>query len=181
MDGRRFAEIALAMARVANRRHLLRIFGASIFSGIAHGIRVGPAAAQSPTVCVQDSDCIAGAADSCTGAHCDNGTCTFFSVFCIPGHVCCGSGECCPAEVSCLSDADCASADNDPCTGVTSENGTCVPFILSCIEGFVCCGGECAVACDHDSSPAPPRQITPVWPKSVSPSGASQDYPVEEP
>jgi hypothetical protein len=147
MDGRRFDVIARAAARGTNRRQILRAIGASIAGGIGLSARAELSAAQAPSICFQDSDCIGDAADACTGAHCDGGTCTFFIASCIPGYVCCGNGACCPAAAPCQSDADCLNDDPDPCTGVSCENGTCVPYILSCVEGFVCCGGECVITC----------------------------------
>jgi hypothetical protein len=35
------------------------------------------------------------APDPCTGAVCEAGSCSYTSVACIPGYICCGNGECC--------------------------------------------------------------------------------------
>jgi hypothetical protein len=153
MDGQRFDEIARTLGGGTNRRRILRALGAVIPGGMAIASRAGSAVAQAPTVCFQDSDCIEGSDNPCSGASCVGGTCTFFIVDCIPGYGCCGNGECCPesaGSAACSSDADCVDDDPDPCTGSTCQNGTCTPYSLLCVEGFVCCRGECAESCDEE-------------------------------
>ena len=56
------------------------------------------------------SDCLPAEAYPCTGALCDAGSCTYTSVACIPGNVCCGNGECCP------------DGEADPSLDVTSDD-----------------------------------------------------------
>ena len=158
MDDERFDRLA-RVAAGASRRQVLRAVGLGLAGGLIGRTRVPGVAAQEagapgPTTCVTDADCVDADGDACTGGRCDNGTCVFFIVDCIPGYVCCGNGECCPdaGSVQCQSDADCVDADNDPCTGATCENGTCVPHIVSCAPGFVCCGGGCVEACAEGQS-----------------------------
>ena len=49
-----------------------------------------------PRRCAQDDDCVDADGDACTGGRCENGTCVYSIVTCVPGYVCCGNGECCP-------------------------------------------------------------------------------------
>lgn len=149
IDSNRSPELRWAEAGVRSRA-----LGASILSGIVFGSRASITPAQAPTMCIQDGDCLAGAPEPCSGARCDGGFCTYFIVSCIPGYVCCGNGECCPAA-SCLSDADCAGADANPCTVARCDHGTCVPYILTCAPGIVCCAGACAQSCPA-ALPHPP-------------------------
>lgn len=132
-----------------SRRGVLRGFGAGVFAaGNSRAFSKG-AGAQSdsaPAVCGQDADCFDADLDPCTGSACIDGLCTYFIVDCIPGHVCCGNGTCCPSGEAgaCLADADCAQDSGDPCQGFRCEGGTCAPFLVSCAPGFACCGnGVC--------------------------------------
>jgi hypothetical protein len=66
--------------------------------------------------CSQDSDCAPAEPDPCTGAFCDAGSCTYTSVACMRGHVCCGNGECCPEEneaTSSVSDGEAPADETD--------------------------------------------------------------------
>ena len=151
MDEERFDGLARAVAtNGSSRRTVLRMLAATVGGWIVAGTSVSAWAAQ-PATCQQDADCVDADADPCTGGRCEGGMCTFTNVFCAPGFVCCGNGECCseasPEAGACASDADCQNADADPCTGVRCEGGTCAPYILTCIAGFTCCGGECVADC----------------------------------
>ena len=64
---------------------------------------------------MKDSDCAPAEPDPCTGAFCDAGSCTYTSVHCIRGHVCCGNGECC------------LEGDVDTSPDVTSDEGIAGP------------------------------------------------------
>jgi len=128
---------------------MLRALGAGVLLSWGLGRSSGRIAAQevlAPVACVQDGDCVDADADPCTGAACLDGTCAFFVVDCIPGHVCCGNGTCCPAGETegCLADTDCVPTSGDPCEGVRCEGGACVPFLVTCAPDFACCGnGTC--------------------------------------
>lgn len=168
MDERLFDQLARLSAASANRRRMAQAVAAALLGGAFTGARARPARGQGVGVCRQDSDCTTGENDPCSGARCDGGACTYFIVTCIPGTVCCGNGECCPASAPCLSDADCVDGDADPCTGAACENGTCVPYILTCVEGFVCCDGECVMHCDDGGIGTPPGAMD----DTVCPSSA---------
>ena len=153
MDGHAFDRMARLWGTSTNRRRALQLMGAAVIASSWLG-RDKSAAAQTSVAqmtCTQDADCLDADADPCTGGRCEGGTCTFTSVFCAPGFVCCGNGECCPEESpgpgACASDADCQDADADPCTGARCEGGTCVPYILTCTAGFTCCAGACVADC----------------------------------
>lgn len=156
MDGERIDRWARVVAtRGAGRRDALRLLGATAAGWLALLARRGTLAAQdappAAAGCRQDGDCVDPDRDPCTGARCEGGACTFSSVLCAPGFVCCGNGECCLEDDTgpgqCASDADCADGDADPCTGVRCEAGSCAPYILTCADGFACCGGECVAVC----------------------------------
>jgi hypothetical protein len=144
VDEREFDRIARSWATRTNRRRALRFLG--IGSVIAWWHRAArDSAAQEiagPAPCSQDADCVDGDADACTGGTCLDGLCAYFIVDCIPGHICCGNGACCPVEEgdSCLADSDCMSASGDPCEGARCEGGSCVPFLATCAPDFACCG-----------------------------------------
>jgi hypothetical protein len=160
VDERQFDRIVRSWATRTNRRRALRFMG--IGSLVAWWQRTGPDSAaqetQEPVPCAQDADCLDGDADACTGATCVDGFCTYFIVDCIPGHICCGNGACCPVEEggSCLADTDCLVVSEDPCAGTRCEGGSCVPFLATCAPDFACCGnGVCCPVgdgCAEDES-----------------------------
>ena len=86
-----------------------------------------------------DQNCLDSDLDSCIGAACVDGNCTYFSVDCIPVHVCCGNGVCSPsgATESCLADSDCAEVSKDPCRRFRCAGGGCVPFRVSSARPFL--------------------------------------------
>lgn len=45
--------------------------------------------------CLSDADC--GTSDPCVLSRCEDGLCVSIVVDCVPGYVCCGNAECCPA------------------------------------------------------------------------------------
>jgi len=98
MDGPRFATLVRTVVAPRTRRHLLQRLAAM---GIATlGLRLGTVTVAGQVVstdetCRQDSDCLPAEPDPCTGAYCDAGSCTYTSVACMRGHLCCGNGECC--------------------------------------------------------------------------------------
>ena len=148
MDGRQFDRIARSLAKPTSRRRALQFVGMGFLVAWWQRVRRDAAAQEipEPTPCSQDADCLDGDADACTGGACVDGLCTYFIVDCIPGHVCCGNGACCPVEEGggCLGDADCVAASDDPCAGARCEGGSCVPYQATCDPGFVCCGnGVC--------------------------------------
>ena len=107
-----------------------------------------------PSTCQTDADCLDGDADPCTGATCTDGTCAFFIVDCVPGHVCCGNGECCPFE--CQTTADCP-PDPTGCNSVgCTDDGRCVSTLIACTcatEGAPCGDGCCdGLICLPDGS-----------------------------
>ena len=101
MEGHRFDSLMRTLAAPGSRRRLLRGFVVTATTGLALRLSSGAVAAQvvsddSGETCSQDSDCMPAEPDPCTGAVCDAGSCSYTSVACIPGYVCCGNGECCP-------------------------------------------------------------------------------------
>src|SRR5829696_1384633 len=101
MDEHHFDTLVRNVASMRSRRHLLKGLAASGAATLALRLGVVTAPAQVVTedsgeTCSQDSDCQEAEADPCTGAFCDAGSCTYTSVHCIPGYICCGNGECCP-------------------------------------------------------------------------------------
>ena len=100
MEGHRFDSLMRILAASKSRRRLLRGFVVTATTGLALRLSTGAVAAQVVTdtdeTCTQDSDCMPAAPDPCTGAVCDAGSCSYTSVACIPGYICCGNGECCP-------------------------------------------------------------------------------------
>jgi hypothetical protein len=148
VDGPRFDRIARIWGTGTNRRRALRLIGSGVLasSWLGRGKTTVAQTSTAQTTCTQDADCADGDSDSCTGAACVDGSCTFFIVSCIPGTICCGNGECCPAGEpgGCLADTDCSPTSGDPCEGVRCESGGCVTFMVDCTPGFVCCGnGVC--------------------------------------
>ena len=77
----------------SSRRPVLRMLAAMVGGWIVAGTSVSAWAAQ-PATCQQDADFVDADADPCPGGRCEGGMCTFTSVFCAPGFVCCGNGEC---------------------------------------------------------------------------------------
>lgn len=153
MDGRRFDRVARVLATSAGRRGALRLLGAGLLAGsFSRRTGDGVAAQESagPIPCGQDDDCRDADLDPCTGGACLDGLCTYFIVDCIPGHVCCGNGTCCPTGEAngCVADTDCAQASDDPCAGVRCDNGACVSFLAACAPESACCGNGvcCATA-----------------------------------
>lgn len=159
MEGRDFDRITRFWARRTHRRRAVQALAAAMLAGWARRRSGGTAWAQEdPGVltCSQDADCADADLDPCTGSSCLDGACAYFIVACIPGHVCCGNGACCPSGEpgSCLADTDCILDGSDPCQGTRCEGGTCVPFLVSCAPDFACCGaGECCPTngCASDS------------------------------
>jgi hypothetical protein len=100
MQGHRFDSLMRTLAAPGSRRRLLRGFVVTATTGLALRLSTGTVAAQvvtdSDETCTQDSDCMPAEPDPCTGAVCDAGSCSYTSVACIPGYICCGNGECCP-------------------------------------------------------------------------------------
>lgn len=148
VDGEGFDRLARIWGTGTDRRRALHLLGVGLLAGGWLGSRDDAGAQETggPVTCIQDDDCFDGDLDLCTGASCVDGLCTYFVVDCIPGHVCCGNGACCPIGEpgSCLADSDCALASSDPCQGVRCEGGACVPYLFSCAPGFACCGnGTC--------------------------------------
>jgi hypothetical protein len=149
VDAQRFDRMTRRIGTGVDRREVLRLVGAGLLAlGGSWPSRHRTQAQIAPgqATCSQDAECLARDADPCTGAACVDGTCTYFIVDCIPGHVCCGNGACCPTgeAAGCLADADCAPAGSDPCEGVRCEGGTCAPFLATCAPDFACCGnGAC--------------------------------------
>jgi hypothetical protein len=159
MEGREFDRMTRSWARRTHRRRAVQGLVASVLAGWGWRRSATVGAQEDPgmVACSQDADCVDGDLDPCTGASCLDGACAYFIVDCIPGHVCCGNGACCPSGEpgSCLADADCILDGSDPCQGARCEGGTCVPFLVSCAPDFACCGaGECCPAnggCASDS------------------------------
>lgn len=149
MDGERFDCITRGFDAILDRRGALRVLGAGLVATGGSWFSRTHADAQSGpgfTVCMQDADCLDADLDPCTGSACVDGACTYFIVDCIPGHVCCGNGVCCPTgeSGSCMEDADCIAVSGDPCQGFRCEAGACSLFVVSCAPGFTCCGnGVC--------------------------------------
>ncbi len=168
MDGQHFDRVARSLATPAARRRVLWLLAATIVAGWNSHHSWHAATAQrseDPLGCTQDAECVDGDGDPCTGGACVDGLCTYFIVDCIPGHVCCGNGACCPVEESggCLADIDCVPVRDDPCGGVRCEAGSCVPFLATCAPDFACCGngtccprnGGCVVDGDCPASASP--------------------------
>ncbi|MDP9409024.1 MAG: hypothetical protein M3P70_00720 [Actinomycetota bacterium] len=98
--------------------------------------------------CQSDADCPHRDGDACTGAACEEGTCVYFTVDCVPGFVCCGNGEC--VDVS-SDPANCGACGTVCDSGVCSD-GTCSPTGEGCDEGEVDCDGTCvATCCDNNN------------------------------
>ena len=99
MEGHRFDSLMRTLAAPGSRRRLLQGFVVTATTGLALRLSTGTVAAQvvtdSDETCTQNSDCMPAEPDPCTGAVCDAGSCSYTSVACIPGYVCCGNGECC--------------------------------------------------------------------------------------
>jgi hypothetical protein len=101
MEGHRFDSLMRILAASKSRRRLLHGFVVTATTGLALRLSTGAVAGQvvsedSGETCSQDSDCVLAEPDPCTGAFCDAGSCSYTSVACMRGHVCCGNGECCP-------------------------------------------------------------------------------------
>jgi hypothetical protein len=148
VDGGQFDRIARTWATSTNRRRALKLVGVGFLVAWWPSARRDSTAQElpEPTPCSQDAECLDSDADACTGTACVDGLCTYFIVDCIPGHICCGNGTCCPVEesASCIADTDCVAASDDPCAGARCEGGSCVPFLATCDPDFVCCGnGDC--------------------------------------
>ncbi len=98
MDGQRFDSLVRTVVAPRSRRLLLSGLAAMGVPALALRLRtltVAGQAVSSDEPCSEDSDCISADPDPCTGAVCDAGTCSYTSVACIPGYVCCGNGACC--------------------------------------------------------------------------------------
>jgi hypothetical protein len=121
MDGQSFDRLVRMAGMTRDRRQLLQGLVASVTATLALRLGVVTAPAQVVTedsgeTCSQDSDCAPAEPDPCTGAFCDAGTCTYTSVACMRGHVCCGNGECCPEEngaTSSVSDGEAPADETD--------------------------------------------------------------------
>ena len=153
VNGQRFDSITRAWQTRAHRRGVLGVIGAGLLASLwRRETREARAqGSQGPIRCTDDSECLDGDLDPCTGATCADGSCMYFIVDCIPGSVCCGNGECCPEgePAACVTDADCGPGSGDPCEGFHCDGGHCLPFLVSCAPGFACCGN--GVCCpDHD-------------------------------
>jgi hypothetical protein len=103
MDGQAFDRLVRMAGTTRHRRQLLQGLVASGAAALVLRLGVVTTPAQVVTddsgeTCSQDSDCQEAETDPCTGAFCDAGSCTYTSVACIPGYICCGNGECCPEE-----------------------------------------------------------------------------------
>jgi hypothetical protein len=168
MVEQQFDSMVRAFGTRQDRRHLLRTAAAGLLAAWGSRVAARSAGAQdTPALdtCAEDADCLDADLDPCTGGTCVDGFCTYFSVACVPGHVCCGNGACCPPgePESCLADADCVPTSSDPCEGVRCEGGTCVPFLTTCAPDFACCGngaccptdGGCIVDGDCGAFPSP--------------------------
>ena len=160
MDGQEFDRITRTWARRSHRRGVLQILAGGLAAGLGwrQGVRAAKAQEEPALIaCVQDADCVDGDLDPCTGASCIDGSCAYFVVDCIPGHVCCGNGACCPTGEpgACLADTDCLPTSGDPCEGASCEGGACVPFLVSCAPDFVCCGGGSCCPVDGSTSGLP--------------------------
>ena len=125
----------------------LRLIGAGVLAGFWLG-RSMTAAAQTSVAqmtCTQDADCRDGDPNSCTGASCLNGFCTYFIVSCNPGTMCCGNGECCPVGGTgiCTADTDCMQTSSDPCRRAMCASGACISERITCPPGEFCRIGTC--------------------------------------
>jgi hypothetical protein len=120
MNQHRFDTLVRTVAATRNRRRLLHGLAATAVAGVVLRPGVRTVAGQVVTedsgeTCSQDSDCMPAEPDPCTGAFCDAGSCTYTSVACMRGHVCCGNGECC------------LEGDDDTSPDVTSSEGVAEP------------------------------------------------------
>ena len=168
MDGPQFDSLVRTFGMRSDRRRTLRLVAAGLLANWGARMVARNAGAQDTPpsdTCAEDAACVDGDLDPCTGGACVDGLCTYFIVDCIPGHVCCGNGECCPADESggCLADTDCVPMSGEPCEGVRCEGGACVPFLATCAPDFACCGngtccpsnGGCVVDSDCPAFPSP--------------------------
>ncbi len=144
--------------------------------------------------CSQDSDCQEAEADPCTGALCDAGSCSYTSVHCIPGYVCCGNGECCPEGEAAASpevtSGDVTSADEsedqepsgvtDTATAVPPQAATtaCDPYAgLAPVPAFTVTSTDVA-----DGEPFPTPQMSGIFGaggEDLSPQLAWSGFPEE--
>src|SRR5215207_1734445 len=199
MDGQSFDRLLRMAGMTRNRRQLLQGLLASVTATLALRLGVVTTPAQVVTedsgeTCSQDSDCQEAEADPCTGAFCDAGSCSYTSVACIPGYICCGNGECCPEGEAAASPAstptdatnDEASEDQGP-TGVTDpgmavspqeETTACDPFArLAPVPGFTLTSTDVA-----DGEPLPMPQMSGIFRaggEDLSPALAWSDFPDE--
>ena len=168
MDGPHFDRIVRTLGMSLGRRRTLQMVSIGLLTTWGSRFFARKAGAQdtlSPETCHEDTDCSDGDLDSCTGGACVDGLCTYFIVNCIPGHVCCGNGACCPTGEpgGCLADTDCVPTSADPCEGVHCEGGACVSFLATCAPDFACCGNGaccptgsgCVVDADCPADPVP--------------------------
>jgi hypothetical protein len=137
MQAHRFDSLMRTLAAPGTRRRLLRGFVVTATTGLALRLSFGPVAAQvvnedSGETCSQDSDCMPAEPDPCAGAVCDAGSCSYTSVACIPGYICCGNGECCAeGEADALPDvtsgdpAASGESDETPAEVTESSNSGC--------------------------------------------------------
>jgi hypothetical protein len=130
MEGHRFDRFVRTLAAPRSRRQLLRGCVATSAAALALRLSSGAVARQvvsgeSIETCSQDSDCAPAEPDPCHGAFCDAGSCTYTSVACIRGHVCCGNGECCP-EGEADTSAEVTSGD----TSAPGESGEAQPEVM---------------------------------------------------
>lgn len=157
VNSQRFDRVTRNLGASLSRRGVFRWLGASLITTGSSWLsrkRTNAQGGPTPAICTQDADCLDADLDPCTGSACVEGACSYFIVDCIPGHVCCGNGRCCPGSEtgSCLADSDCLRDSADPCEGFHCEGGACVPFLVFCAPGFACCGngvccpfaGECS-------------------------------------
>ena len=100
MDGHHFDALVRNATTTRSRRQLIHGLAATAVASVAVRLGILVTAGQVVTedsgeTCSQDSDCMPAEPDPCSGAFCDAGSCTYTSVACMRGHVCCGNGECC--------------------------------------------------------------------------------------
>ena len=133
MQAHRFDSLMRTLTAPGSRRRLLRGFAVTAATGLALRLSTGAVAGQvvsedSGETCTEDSDCIPAEPDPCTGAVCDAGSCSYTSVACMPGYVCCGNGECCPeGDAGTLPDVTsgdpAASGESDETPAEATESG----------------------------------------------------------